>query len=665
MSLLTLTIISALVTAATKDALAQHETIECVQIPRVLPPVGPELPPERLSTWLSKLKELDAIANKMRTADRWADAAVLLKACRFAIENRELYNEKDFAKVDRLLKLAESRLSGQATPPESKKGVRLDVRGFVSKIDESVQPVGLIIPDDVAQSKTKVPLYVWLHGRGDNATDIHFICERLDKAGEVAPTGAITLHPFGRHCVGYKSAGSTDVMEAIDFATANYPVDTDRIVLIGFSMGGAGVWHLSAHYTDRFVAASPGAGFAETARYQNLTPDRFPPKYEQMLWGVYDVPGYTRNLFNLPVIAYSGENDKQIQAARVMEEAFRGEGRTLEHLIGPGMGHKYHPDVLKDLLHQLGDIATKGKQRSPEELFLQTRHYHFAKRDWIRIDGMQEQYADTRVDAKRANNTWQLMTRNVSRLELNPPRDSRSRDAAQVVVDGTTFALPKDGKAALKLNRSNNTWTVAEDWPALRKHPGISGPIDDAFFSPFLFVLPSGKSSHPAVESWIKCESRTAIERWTTLMRGEPRVKKDTEVTDDDMRRYHVVCWGDPTSNKLLARLLSKQDLGPLPIRWNEKEIHVGDKSWNSAEHVPMAILPNPVAPYRYLVINSGLTFRPAHDKTNSLQNPKLPDWTIIGLDKAPDAERPGRIDTAGFFDDRWQFDPQLTFSGK
>ncbi len=93
---------------------------------------------------------------------------------------------------------------------------------------------------------------------------------------------------------------------------------------------------------------SPGAGFAETRRYQNLSPDKYPADYVQKLWGVYDVPDYTRNLFNLPVIAYSGENDKQIQAARVMEEAYQAEGRQLEHLIGPGMGHKYHPQVLKD-----------------------------------------------------------------------------------------------------------------------------------------------------------------------------------------------------------------------------------------------------------------------------------------------------------------------------
>ncbi len=65
----------------------------------------------------------------------------------------------------------------------------------------------------------------------------------------------------------------------------------------------------------------------------------------------------------MSVIAYSGELDKQIQAARVMEEAFAAEGQTLSHRIGPGMGHKYHPDVLKELLQQLSET-----QKTPAHL---------------------------------------------------------------------------------------------------------------------------------------------------------------------------------------------------------------------------------------------------------------------------------------------------------
>ncbi len=323
---------------------------DCVKIERLLPPPGLDIADEDRHRWLRELDAIDKRCNSL-SAEVSADVAVLSKACRFAIEFHELYQEKDAAKVERLIKLAQSRLEQlQATGIDWTKDRQRQVRGFTSMVDGSPQPIGLILPDGWPTSKKPLPLYVWLHGRGDKATDLHFICERLDKNGEVVPDGAIVVHPFGRQCVGYKSAGETDVMEAIDFVCKNYPVDKDRVVLMGFSMGGAGAWHLGAHYTDRFVAVSPGAGFADTARYQNLKPENFPPKYEQMLWSIYDVPGYARNLFNIPVVAYSGELDKQMQAALLMEEAFSTEGEKLTHLIGPGMGHKYHPDTLKEIL---------------------------------------------------------------------------------------------------------------------------------------------------------------------------------------------------------------------------------------------------------------------------------------------------------------------------
>ena len=645
---------------------------DCATWPRVLPPVGIAIPAERRSDWEKRIVALEKTLDANRRAANWADIAVLVKACKLAILHGEFYQEKDFAKCDRLLKLAEAAefeagsANAGASPAANKhasSGISVNpglaVRGFQSQVDGSVQPVGLVLPEKLEPTK-KLPLYVWLHGRGDKSTDLHFICERLDRKGEVAPADAITLHPFGRQCVGYKNAGSTDVMEAIDFACANYPVDERRIVLIGFSMGGAGAWLLAAHYTDRFVAASPGAGYAETARYQNLTPERYPSKYQQILWAVNDVPGYTRNLFNIPVIAYSGELDKQIQAARVMEQAFQAEGGKLDHLIGPGMGHKYHPDVLKDLLSRLAKIAEAGKPVAPQRLSLQTRHWRFGQREWMRIDGLNEQYADTRVDANRDakendNPTWQLTTKNVSRLELMPPT------GAKITIDGSPItARSADSRTPLRLARhGGGAWQAVDAFPAVRKHPGISGPIDDAFFSPFLIVTPTGKSSNPAITRWVECELAHAIARWTALMRGEPRVRRDVDVTAEDVQKYHLVLWGDPESNRWIAKSLNKPTV---PIAWTKDEVRLGNDRWDSKGHVPVLIMPNPEATDRYVVINSGLTFREKQDRTNSLQNPQLPDWAVVSLDEPPSGEPPGRIAAAGFFNDSWQIDPKLTF---
>lgn len=663
---------------------------DCPAIERRLPPLGEAPAADQIEDWQKKIYEVSKrMAGLPDAAEKYSpDVAVLIKACRLAIEHQEFYRDRDFAKVDRLLKLASDRVaelesaSGESKQPTWQRMEGLQVRGFTSNVDGSTQPLGLVFPEglDITDSNAdaKVPLYVWLHGRGDKMTELHFICERLDKRGQIAPQGSIVVHPFGRQCVGYKSAGETDVMEAIRFVCDNYPIDEDRIVLMGFSMGGAGVWHLAAHYGERFVAASPGAGFAETARYQRLTPDRYPPKYEQLLWQVYDVPGYVRNLFNLPVIAYSGENDKQIQAARVMEEAFEQQGRTLPHLIGPGMGHKYHPDTLEELLSRMHEYVVQGRSKAPQDFFIQSPHPRYASREWLTIDGMKEPYADTRVDAhwlkgpstesesvenqtnegRSRQGQWKLTTLNVSRLTIDTDRDNAPREV--ITLDGQAIQLPSNVGGPIHLESNSGKWLIVDSFQAIRKRPGLSGPIDDAFVDSFMVVTPTGKSAgNTRVDEWVACELEFFQRRWRSLMRGELRVKRDSEVTESDIRQHHLILWGTPESNSLLGRFL---DQSTIPLRWTDREVRIGTKALDASQHIPQAIYPNSENPDRYVVLNSGLTFRPAHDRTNSLQNPHLPDWAVISLDEAPSAERPGRVVQAGFFDDRWQLDPKWTW---
>jgi len=75
---------------------------------------------------------------------------------------------------------------------------------------------------------------------------------------------------------------------------------------------------------------------------------------------------------------------------------------------------------------------------------------------------------------------------------------------------------------------------------------------------------------------------------------------------------------------------------------------------------VPVMVRPNPLEPRSMIILNSGLTFREAHDKTNSLQNPKLPDWAILDITQPPNAESAGKVVAADFFDQHWQVIPRV-----
>lgn len=624
-------------------------------IPRKLPPPGVEVPAKELAALERKAKSL---AQAIEGARPKADAALLpdveiyLRAVRLAIDQGEFFDVREPAKARQLLERGRARLESLAAGhPDwvDKRGTL--VRGFRSRLDDSIQPYGLVIPASLSLNK-KVPLYVWLHGRGDKTTEVGFILGRETKPGEMQPKNAIVVHPFGRYCNGFKFAGEIDVLEAIDAVKSHYPIDDDRIVLCGFSMGGAGAWHLGAHYADRWCAVSPGAGFAETAQYQKLTPEKYPPWYEQKLWELYDVPNYVLNLFNLPVIAYSGELDKQIQAARVMEQAFAANKHKLVHLIGPGMGHKYHPDVLAELQRRLAAAAEAGRSHTRDQITLETPTLRYDRFGPVRILGLYEHWLSGRVAADLT--APRITTSNVTALEIDWLPHNRSAGAGKLLIDGQEITRPSHGRQLLE--RSHGTWQSVAAYPSkpgLRKLHGLQGPIDDAFMEPFLVVTPSGRSRSAAVERWVQAELAHFLDRWRRLFRGMPRVKRDVDVTDEDMGRYHLIAWGDPDSNRLLARVAPQ-----LPIRVGENVIELPGKDFARADHVLLMIYPNPLHPARYLVANSGPTFREGHDASNSLQTPKLPDWAIVDVRTPPDAFQPGRVAAADFFDEGWQLRP-------
>ena len=181
----------------------------------------------------------------------------------------------------------------------------------------------------------------------------------------------------------------------------------------------------------------------------------------------------------------------------------------------------------------------------------------------------------------------------------------------------------------------------------------MQGPIDDAFLDAFLVVFPSGVCRHPQVQRWVAFEQARFLDRWQAVFRGVPRVKLDRDVTAEDAQQYHLILWGDPTASQVLRRLAER-----LPIAWTENAILAGERQYAAPDHALIMVYPNPESPRRYVVLNSGPTFREGHDRTNSLQNPKLPDWAVIDLSDPPTALAPGRIPDADFFSETWQLEP-------
>lgn len=544
-----------------------------------------------------------------------ADVAVYRKAAVWALRFPEELFRKDYlvnalAGLDRGLERAAELAAARASWP-SRKG-RL-VRAFVSRVDGSVQPYGLLIPESYAGRPVR--LDVWLHGRGNTRTEVSFIAEH--DSNEPLPAGQdfIQLDVFGRNNVAYRWAGETDVFEAIESVRRRYAIDPSRVVLRGFSMGGAGVWHLGLHYPDRWAAAESGAGFNETRRYAKLGDL---PRWQDAGLHIYDAVDYARNAWNLPFVGYGGDQDPQLQASVNVREQLERERLSIPDLrilflVGPETGHRFHPQSKQESERFiLRALEHPGQAPDPVRFVTYTTRYNRAFQ--VTIEGLERHYERAEVEARR---DCTVTTRNVSRLRLEA--------CSEASLDGQRV------KGGPQFERRGGRWSAAGPDHGLRKRHGLQGPIDDAFLDSFLCVRPTGPSS-PATEYALRALDRFTSD-WAKYLRGDLLIKEDSDVSAADIARHHLVLFGDPRSNRLISRVMPK-----LPVRWP-----------TAAGETLALIYPNPLNPSRYVVLNSGHTFgEKEFQGTNALLFPRLGDWGILSLPG-------GETKDSGYFDERWR----------
>src|SRR5262249_3457388 len=245
-------------------------------------------------------KEIDALRTELKDKpallELLPDVQVYHNAIRYALTYNEFFNAKEIPVAGKLfqqgMERAKALRDGKA-PWTTATG--LVARGYVSKIDGSVQPYGLVVPESYQpKSPYKHRLDLWWHGRGETLSELNFIDQRQRSPGEFTPPHAFVLHPYGRYCNANKFAGEIDTLEAIDHVKKHYPIDKYQIVARGFSMGGAACWQFAVHYPGMWCAAAPGAGFAETAEFLRVfQKEKLEPTwYEKKLWHLYDCTDY-------------------------------------------------------------------------------------------------------------------------------------------------------------------------------------------------------------------------------------------------------------------------------------------------------------------------------------------------------------------------------------
>jgi hypothetical protein len=601
------------------------------------------------------------------------DIEIYRKAALWVLRHDEFYG-KDAAAwtveaLDRGLLRASEQLRGDS--PWLNETGRSVVRGYRSRIDGSVQPYAVTYPADFGKdAHKKWRLDVVLHGRDARLTEVSFLHAHCGAEEASRDQQWVQIDIYGRGNNAYRWAGEVDVAEAVDnFLLVEQGLkrdfyDPSRVVLRGFSMGGAGTWHLGLHRPDHWCVIGPGAGFATTHGYAKL-PDKLPPEQEACLH-IYDAVDYAENVFNVPVVAYAGADDPQIAAMRAIDARVKAAGMSMSPpLIAPGLGHSFPAEWKQKAEAEYAKYAAKGRAAYPPNMHFETWTLKYPSCDWVEILALERHYRRALVDAEQKDDGFTIKTANVTILHLTLPAGS-IRQATPVMIDDQKIEampyLPAPDAVALHLylEKRDGKWSnvlperlVTQRLRGLHKVTGLQGPIDDAFMGRFLCVRGRGPAWHEATQTYADAALERFRDEWSKYFRGDLPIKDDVEVTPQDIASAHLILFGDPSSNTLIQQILPD-----LPMKWSKERITWQGKEYDAAEHVPVLIYPSPLGTDRYVVLDTGHTFHAAEFQgTNALLFPRLGDWAILKLSAETKNPLAAEAIRAGLFDDSWKPD--------
>ncbi|QDV19542.1 Prolyl oligopeptidase family protein [Gimesia panareensis] len=605
-----------------------------------------------------------------RPASDIADASIFSKGLQWALLYDQQFSPRDIALMKRAIVRGKQRIEALAANKKTwstRKG-KLAL-GYVSAVDNSVQPYGVIVPENYDPAQP-IRLDVVLHGssRPVGMSELRFIA-RFDEGDEKQSTAPdkpyIELHPLGRVENCYRWAGETDVFEAIEDVCRRYNIDRRRIVLRGMSMGASGTWHLGLKHPDYFVAIGPYCGYVDTHHFSETPLKNFVkvgplPPHQELGLHMLDSIDYAANAGVVPAIACIGEKDVFFQAHVLMGKAMQQEGLTMVNLISPGTGHVIDPVTHAEQMRRIGLYVDKGLDRQPQQLRFVTWTLKYNRCHWLEVLGLQQHYAKAVFAAQIRDDAMEVTElQNITRFAIDISR--LSKVPQKLRIGKTELSLSPaitTQTRKIVIERKENVWSLEDrkgKSPRTGKRPGMQGPIDDAFSSPFLCVRGTGQPWNAAVQAYSTASLKRFADEWQHYFRGELPIKNDTDVTEEDIRTRNLILFGDPGSNRLISKVLPD-----LPLEWTREKLRLGNQEYPAEKHVPALIAPNPLAGAnrRYVVLNSGHTFREAElAKLNYLLFPRWGDWAVLQIDPSYTDSTPIKesVLRAGYFDEQWK----------
>ncbi|MBT4864000.1 MAG: hypothetical protein HON53_02620, partial [Planctomycetaceae bacterium] len=366
---------------------------------------------------------------------------------------------------------------------------------------------------------------------------------------------------------GYRAISTYDAMQVVTTMLKRYPIDPDRVYLMGFSAGGSGAMHLASCYPDQFAAVLPlvAAG------------NNYP----------------LANFKNLPVAFHHGDRDWTSSICNVRVQAQKMQALGFPTILKeyPGAGHSI-PGSHAPLMTWLFD---QERNPIPRAISHDCEAPSLGRSYWITIrefdDPHQRAFVETTIDDETAT----IRPKNIAALSLaleSLPNIKTVRIGKTRLTAGTHYKF-QDGD-----------WQLVDELPEPPIRRYESGAAANLYQGePLLIVYGTAGDRTDRLQAAARKLSKCGGPDYSTFPGSFP-VVADADLTDEQQSNSNLILIGTTEENSISQGILPK-----LPIKIQNGTLEIQGRS-----NLPLAgqllsmLFPNPNHPKRLVYLMAPFT---------------------------------------------------------
>lgn len=487
--------------------------------------------------------------------------------------------------------------------------------GYFSENDGSWQPFLCYCPP-AARRGEKRPLIVYLHGYSPYLDIVNWTSIPSNLLALTESEQCLMAAPFGRGNTDFQGIGEQDVLRVISETRRRFPVDDDRVFLAGISMGGMGAWTIGCHYPHLFAGLIILAGRGDYYEWHEVDRDSL-PSWKQRLIDTDFALRLLQNLEHVPVYCAHGIDDSlvPIREARRIVAAAKEAGVNVKYIEIEGFDHWIFEEVFaRDDLRQW--LRATSRQW-PKSFTYAAFHPRYNQCYWLAHLEVLKNANPARVQVRTEDGRTTIRASGIRSISIDTACLPPGVKPEEIVCEGAQLS------------------------PDIPPPPCPTGPVREAFLSPFAFIFEGDPSDSKSAASF-----KTRCMEWLQYAQSWPTVIN--RPSEKDLASYNIFLFGEPEHSALIRRVLQNS-----PVKITDAHFAIGSRTFERKGRGLYAIFPNPWNPRRLAVIQCGEPWG-LHAAPNHRYD-FLPDFIIYSDYADPDGSN--HADLAGFWNENWNVD--------